>query len=141
MKKTLSLASLVLALGVLAGYVGAQVDAQSYWIARLNWMSGAALNFIQRTNSNGQLITYNNTTGDNAVTIDDATGGVILRSRTSTQLGTQAPSAAGELMFNSSANTLCISSGTGPGAYIMIVSTVAAGNVVTGEAGTQRRCW
>lgn len=139
--KKLSLIAVAVAVGLIGSMLVAQQDSASFWVSRLNWMSGAALNFIQRTNSNGQLIIYNNTTGDNAMTIDDGTGGMILRSRTSTQLGTQTPSAAGELIFNSSANTLCVSSGTGVGAYIMIVSTVAAGNVVTGESGTQRRCW
>lgn len=141
MKKTLSLISLVLAVGMLAGYVGAQVDAQSYWIARLNWMSGAALDFIQRTNSSGQLVTYNNKTGDNALTLDDDDGSLTLRTRTSAQIGALTPTAANALLVNSSASVLCISTGTGQGAWVVVGSTQAASQAVTGETGTVKRCW
>lgn len=139
--KKLSLIAVAVAVGLIGSMLVAQQDSASFWVSRLNWMSGAALNFIQRTNSNGQLIIYNNTTGDNAMTIDDGTGEVTLRARTSAQMGALAPNAAGSLLLNSSANVLCISTGTGQGAWVVVGSTQAASQAVTGELGTVKRCW
>ena len=50
------------------------------------------------------------------------TGGLYLRSMTSTVMAAVNPAAAGELVYNSSDNNICISTGTGLSAYVITSS-------------------
>lgn len=52
-----------------------------------------------------------------------AGGQIGLQSRTAAQIATLVPAAAGNLIYNSSNNNVCLSSGTGAGAWILLMST------------------
>lgn len=140
MKKYFYSGIVALSIALIGSYVVAQAD-QSFWAGRINWMVSGALNFIERVNSSGQLVIYNNTTGDESLNIDDADGSALLRSRTSAQIGVLTPTRTGALIVNSSVNALCIATSTVQGGWVVVGSTAAANQMIAGDTGNYKRCW
>lgn len=98
--------------------------------------SGQAL-WKAGVNSSGQfVITENNNINAPLLTIDDSSGAMLMRTRTTAQLATLTPSAAGEVIVNSSYPALCISTGATVGAWVMVSSYTAAG----GNPANKVRC-
>lgn len=116
----------------------------------INWVGasmGAPL-WFQRVNASGQMVlTENSNLNADIVTLDDGVGSMALRTRTSAQLALLAPVAAGHIIFNSDANTICYSTGTGAGAWVTPVYSTATGGLggagVSGAHGYTARgpCW
>lgn len=112
---------------LLAGYVGAQTE-QYLRTGRLDWTLAGATSFIQSVNSSGQLETRENVNLNEAVVVvDDGSGSVGLRQVTTTQLGALTPSSSGYAIIDITNARLCLSSGTGRGAWIVPSSYTAAG--------------
>lgn len=90
-------------------------------------MNGAANAWQVDRNSSGQLVVTSNSGANGAVlTIDDLTGAVLPRARTSAQIITMTPSAAGEVLFNSTVAGVCMSTGTTIAAYVYVSSYTTA---------------
>lgn len=73
--------------------------------------------------SGNLTVTENVSLGADVLKVNAASGGLQLRSRTKTQIGALAPVAAGEIIFNSTGNTLCVSTGSTAGAWIQLQFT------------------
>ena len=121
---------IAVALAMLSGIAGA-VATRSYEVLILRFMNGANAAFTARVNSSGQLVIADNSSVNGAVaTFDDGDGSLLLRTRTSAQISALAPTAANELLLNSSFPGLCVSTGTTTGAWVFISSyTTATSNV------------
>lgn len=117
--------------GLFPKYAKAQAAAMEGVLLRL--LSSTGLPAWQaRVNSSGQLEFDENTNINGAVlTVDDNDGSLALRSRTSAQIQALAPSAAGELLINSTANIVCKSTGTGIGAWVVVIASRTAAQVVS----------
>lgn len=77
--------------------------------------------------SNALQFTDNVTSGLKQLRIFPNNGGLGLNGRTTTQLSTDVPGAAGALAFNSTTAGVCIATGTGGGAWVYVSSFTAAG--------------
>lgn len=63
-------------------------------------------------------VVENTNLGATVLSLDATDGSMSIRARTSTQLSTLAPSAADEMVMNTTVHSLCISTGTGAGAWV-----------------------
>ena len=88
--------------------------------SRIKLFNSGSYAWLMRVASNGQLQFWDNVNGRIALTIDDNTGGIGLRSRTSAQIREITPTQAGLVIYNSSGAGLCVSSGTGNGAWVQM---------------------
>lgn len=71
------------------------------------------------TNSGNDLVfNENSAIGAPVLTIESSSGGLVLRARTSAQLQLLAPGQAGEIAFNTTTANVCMSTGTGAGAWV-----------------------
>lgn len=85
--------------------------------------------------SNALTFTDNVTSGAAQLKLYPNNGGLGLQSRTDANLQTDAPGAAGALIWNSTAKAVCVSTGTGAGAYIFLST-----GTTTNGAFTVRAC-
>lgn len=71
------------------------------------------------TNSGNDLVfNENSAIGAPVLSIESSSGGLVLRARTSAQLQLLAPGQAGEIAFNTTTANVCMSTGTGAGAWV-----------------------
>lgn len=129
MKKISLFGVAMVVLSFAAGIAISQTDPRQS-VGRLDWLSSGALKFVQRMNSSDQMVIYNEGTGDNSLLIDDGDGALYPRTRTAAQIKSLTPAAANGILINSDSNTMCLSTGTGQGAWVYISSAVT-GSVFT----------
>ena len=72
--------------------------------------------------SNNFQLVENSNIGAPVLSVKSTTGGLAPRSRTLAQILAITPAAEGEILWNSSGDTLCVSSGTTPGAWIVLAA-------------------
>lgn len=95
-------------------------------LGALRMLASGAVAWRVQVTSNALEFVDNVTTGLRQFRVFPGNGGTAVVSRTSTQIAQDVPGAAGALSFDSTLNMLCVSTGTGPGAWVGVSSFTSA---------------
>lgn len=134
MRKNLFNIIAVLGLASIAGAaVWSSLEADRYKLT-----NSGVLAFTADVDSNGAAV-VNDITGKNGPSLKvNQGGGVVLSSFSATQLISKTPKSVGELVYNSTIKTVCISSGTGIGAWVFLQNAYGTGVPSSSGKGP---CW